>query len=261
MDADFIPKLKELAEKYNAAQKLCAELEDGAVTVRCDKGAFRFYYDFSMNLPKDEYAAVPLYHWQAQPKYIQLKGLLDRKMVTPALAMRIHHLVPHGEFTRSLKDIFVFETELLQFITGQQVNKVFADFSGEVYTNCIMSTDGNVKASMELGFLPDGSEPVLLHELVCRNGVASDLPVDIQTVQYPIYVFKGKETLKYNEIDFELYGMDNTQADCIRFILAVLKAPERVKALQESIGHIEKVYQAAEKASAELCYTSVEVCL
>lgn len=261
MDADFIPKLRELAEKYNAAQKLCAELEDGAVTVRCDKGAFRFYYDFSMNLPKDEYAAVPLYHWQAQPKYIQLKGLLDRKMVTPALAMRIHHLVPHGEFTRSLKDIFVFETELLQFITGQQVNKVFADFSGEVYTNCIMSTDGNVKASMELGFLPDGSEPVLLHELVCRNGVASDLPVDIQTVQYPIYVFKGKETLKYNEIDFELYGMDNTQADCIRFILAVLKAPERVKALQESIDHIEKVYQAAEKASAELCYTSVEVCL
>ena len=261
MDADFIPKLKELAEKYNAAQKLCTELEDGAVTVRCDKGAFRFYYDFSMNLPKDEYAAVPLYHWQAQPKYIQLKGLLDRKMVTPALAMRIHHLVPHGEFTRSLKDIFVFETELLQFITGQQVNKVFADFSGEVYTNCIMSTNGNVKASMELGFLPDGSEPVLLHELVCRNGVASDLPVDIQTVQYPIYVFKGKETLKYNEIDFELYGMDNTQADCIRFILAVLKAPERVKALQESIDHIEKVYQAAEKASAELCYTSVEVCL
>ncbi len=261
MDADFIPKLRELAEKYNAAQKLCAELEDGAVTVRCDKGAFRFYYDFSMDLPKDEYAAVPLYHWQAQPKYIQLKGLLDRKMVTPALAMRIHHLVPHGEFTRSLKDIFVFETELLQFITGQQVNKVFADFSGEVYTNCIMSTNGNVKASMELGFLPDGSEPVLLHELVCRNGVASDLPVDIQTVQYPIYVFKGKETLKYNEIDFELYGMDNTQADCIRFILAVLKAPERVKALQESIDHIEKVYQAAEKASAELCYTSVEVCL
>lgn len=261
MDADFIPKLRELAEKYNAAQKLCAELEDGAVTVRCDRGAFRFYYDFSMDLPKDEYAAVPLYHWQAQPKYIQLKGLLDRKMVTPALAMRIHHLVPHGEFTRSLKDIFVFETELLQFITGQQVNKVFADFSGEVYTNCIMSTDGNVKASMELGFLPDGSEPVLLHELVCRNGVASDLPVDIQTVQYPIYVFKGKETLKYNEIDFELYGMDNTQADCIRFILAVLKEPERVKALQESIDHIEKVYQAAEKASAELCYTSVEVCL
>ena len=261
MDADFIPKLRELAEKYNAAQKLCAELEDGAVTVRCDRGAFRFYYDFSMDLPKDEYAAVPLYHWQAQPKYIQLKGLLDRKMVTPALAMRIHHLVPHGEFTRSLKDIFVFETELLQFITGQQVDRVFADFSGEVYTNCIMSTNGNVKASMELGFLPDGSEPVLLHELVCRNGVASDLPVDIQTVQYPIYVFKGKETLKYNEIDFELYGMDNTQADCIRFILAVLKAPERVKALQESIDHIEKVYQAAEKASAELCYTSVEVCL
>lgn len=261
MDADFIPKLRELAEKYNAAQDLQVELEDGAVKIRCDKGCFRFYYDFSMKLPEDGYTAVPLYHWQAQPKYIQLKGLLDRKMVTPALAMRIHHLVSRGEFTRSLKDILVFETELFQFITGQRVDKVFADFSGDVYTNCIMSTEGNVKASMELGLLPNGSEPVLLHELVCRNGVASDLPVDIQTVQYPIYVFKGKETRKYNEIDFELYGMENTQADCIRFILSVLKEPERVKTLQESFSHIENVYQAAKKASAALCYTSVEACI
>ena len=34
MDADFIPKLRELAEKYNAAQDLQAELEDGAVKIR-----------------------------------------------------------------------------------------------------------------------------------------------------------------------------------------------------------------------------------
>ena len=45
-----------------------------------------------------------------------------------------------------------------------------------VYTNCIMSTKNNLKASMELGFLPDGSEPVLLHEVVARSGIASDLP-------------------------------------------------------------------------------------
>lgn len=48
MDANFIPKLLELTEKYRAAEDLKVSLEDGAVLVRCDKGSFRFFYDFNM---------------------------------------------------------------------------------------------------------------------------------------------------------------------------------------------------------------------
>ena len=111
---------------------------------------------------------------------------------------------------------------------------------------------------MELGFLPDGSEPVLLHEVVARSGIASDLPVDIQTVQYPIYVFKGEKTETYNEIDYELYGMNNTEADCIRFILWALTDSTRIQQLQADYAHLEKVWEAAEKASAVLSNTEVE---
>ena len=172
--------------------------------------------------------------------------------------MRIHHMVQHDEFTRTLKDIIVFEANLFEFVTRARIDHVFADFSGEVYTNCIMSASNNVKASMELGFLPDGSEPVLLHEVVARTGIASDLPVDIQTVQYPIYVFKGEKTEKYNEIDFELYGMNNTQADCIRFILWALTDETRIGQLRDDYAHMEKVYAAAVKASSTLSNAAVE---
>lgn len=258
MDANFIPKLLELAEKYRAAEDLKVELEYGAVLVRCDKGSFRFFYDFNMEPKNDGYTPVPLFHWQAQPKYIQLRGLIDRGMVEPALAMRIHHMVSHDAFTRTLKDIVVFEANLFEFITRSTIDHVFADFSGMVYTNCIMSTKNNLKASMELGFLPDGSEPVLLHEVVARSGIASDLPVDIQTVQYPIYVFKGEKTETYNEIDYELYGMNNTEADCIRFILWALTDSARIAQLQADYDHLEKVWEAAEKASAALSNTEVE---
>lgn len=258
MDQNFIPHLCELAEKYNAADISNVLLENGAVLLSCDKGKYRFFYDFNSRLPDDDYINVPLYHWQAQPKYIQLRGLIDRHMVEPALAMRIHHLVSHDDFTRTLKDIIVFESNLFEFITRSQINRVFADFSGERYTNCIMSTKNNIKASMELGFLPDQSEPVLLHEVVARTGVASDLPVDIQTVQYPIYVFKGKETITYNEIDFELYGMKNVEADCIRFILWALSDKQRIDDLKNNYYHMEKVYMAAEAASNTLSYKAVE---
>ena len=258
MDKNFVSKFKELAEKYSAAVIEDVQLLDGAVKVTCDKGCYCFFYDFNKDFSQVDAIAVPLFHWQLKRRYSELRGLLDRKMVTPALAMRIHHIAPHDNFTRSLKDIVIFETNLFEFITRSKVNKVFADFSGEVYTNCIMSTEDNIKGSIELGFSPDESEPVLLHEVVARTGVASDLPVDIQMNQYPIYVIKGKETTVYNEIDFELYGMDNTEADCIRFMLWALTDIKRVDELQADFVHLDKVYEAAVAASASLRYTAVE---
>ena len=131
-------------------------------------------------------------------------------------------------------------------------------FSGDIYANCILSTDGNVKVSMELGFSPEGSQPVLLHEIIGKNGLACDVVVDTQTQQYPIYVFKGKETLTYTDIDAELYDMENTQVDSVRFILWALSDISRIKALRENYAHIEKVYEAALAANASVRYTKVE---
>lgn len=111
---------------------------------------------------------------------------------------------------------------------------------------------------MEVGFSPDGSQPVLLHEVVARTGVASDLPVDTQMVQYPIYVLKGGETEVYNEIDFELYGMNNTQADCIRFMIWALSDINRIKTVCVDYQHVEKVYEATMISSKSLQYTPVE---
>lgn len=258
MDNAFIPSLLELADKYASCSDLQVKLEDGAVLVDCNKGAYRFFYDFGKELPNDRYTNVPLYHWQQKRRYSELKGLLDRKMVEPALSMRIHHIVSHDGFTRTLKDILIFEFQLFEFITGAHINRVFADPSGDVYVNCILSTKENVKASMELGFSPDGSEPVLLHEVVARTGIASDLAVDIQMTQYPIYVLKGEKTDTYNEIDFELYGMDNAQADAIRFILWALTDITRVEALRQSYAHLEKVVAAVEQSGQELRYSAVE---
>lgn len=255
MDRQFTAKLRELADKYSVAENVEAELADGAVKVCCGKGAFCFFYDFTQKYAYEGFQNVPLFHWQSKRRYAELRGLLDRKMITPALAMRIHHIVPRDAFARTLKDIIVFETNLFEFITRSRVDRVFADFSGDVYTNCIMSTEHNIKASMELGFSPDGSEPVLLHEVVARSGVASDLPVDTQMVQYPIYVLKGPETQVYNEIDYELYGMENTQADCIRFILWALADTSRIDGLCSDYAHIEKVYAAA--AGGSLRYAPV----
>lgn len=258
MDSKFIPYLKELAAKYSVASDVEVELEEGAVKVSCDKGAYRFFYDFSNPVKQDECKNVPLYHWQLKRRYVEMRNMLDTGLVKTPLGMRIHHIVSRDDFTKQLKDIVTFEANLVEFITHQKITKVFADFFGDVYTNCIMSTDGDVKVSMELGFVPDGSEPVLLHEVVCKNGIASDVVVDTQTQQYPIYVFKGKDTLIYKDIDNELYDMDNTEVDSIRFILWALTDVSRIDALCENFAHMEKIFDAAVKSNASISYTDVE---
>ena len=258
MDSKFIPYLKELAAKYSVANDVEVDLEDGAVKLSCDKGTYRFFYDFATPLKQDEFKNVPLYHWQLKRRYVEMRNMLSNGLVKTALGMRIHHIVSKDTFTRRLKDIVTFEANLLEFITQQKVIRVFADFYGDVYANCIMSTEGGVKASLELGFAPNGSEPVLLHELVCRNGIASDVAVDTQTQQYPIYVFKGRNTLTYKDIDNELYDMDNTQVDSIRFILWALTDITRLDALRENFSHMEKIYDAAVRSNAGVSCTDVE---
>lgn len=258
MDRKFIPYLKELAAKYSVSADMQVALEDGAVTVACDKGAYRFFYDFARSYPEDGFRNVPLYHWELKRRYVELRNIVDTGMVKTPLAMRIHHIVPKDAFTKSLKDIIVFEAGLAEFIIRQSITKVFADFSGETYVNCIMSTDGNVKISMELGFSPDESEPVLLHEVVARTGIASDVAVDTQTQQYPIYVFKGRETLKYTDTDAELYDIDSTQADAIRYILWALTDTARIDAVCAHHTHNEKVFEAAVSAGINVRYTDVE---
>lgn len=252
----FIPYLKELAAKYSVADDLNVTLDKGRIVIDCSKGRFAFVYDFA--LPEGgEGCTVPLLHWRGKRRTVELRNIVKTGMVEKPLAMRIHHIVPRGEFDSSLQDILAYETDLAEFITGQRVDRIFADFSGMEYTNCIASTEGNIKLSMELGFSPEGSEPVLLHEIVARTGIASDVAVDTQTMQYPIYVFKGKEVEHYTDIDNELYGLENTQVDCIRFILQVLAEPDCIPELQDKGEHLRRVWEAAEQSSRNLIYTGV----
>ena len=251
----FVPYLKELAQKYAVAGQLEAELLPGAVSIQSEQGSERFVYDFAATGAPGQ---TPLLHWRSKRRYIELRNILEQKLVQTPLALRIHHIVPQDEFAQTLQDIFAYEADLAEFITGQPIQRVFADFSGGEYTNCILSTKGGIKVSMELGFSPAGSQPVLLHEVVAKTGVISDVAVDTQTQQHSLYVFSGPETHTYTDADSELYGLENTQADCIRFILWALEQPQRIPRLQAQARHLQAVWQAAEQASKNAAYTVVE---
>lgn len=236
----------EMAEKYSVATDIEIIEAKGSFLIKCNKGSFDFVYDFA---PEQTLGAdsLPLLHWRNKRRYQELKKVVLQDMVNEPLAMRIHHIVPHDKYTQSIYDIIALEADLAEFISGRKIIKAFSDFSGEVYANCIMSAEDEIKLSMELGFSPDGSEPVLLHEVVAKGGIISDVVVDTQTRQYPIYVFKGEKTDHYDDVDAELYGLDNTDADAIRFMLGVLDNPGCIEGLRAQHRHLENICRAAEE--------------
>lgn len=81
MDVNFVPKLKELSDKYRAAVIESVQLLDGAVLVNCDKGNYCFFYDFNKDFSDVDAVTVPLFHWQQKRRYSELQGLIDRKTV------------------------------------------------------------------------------------------------------------------------------------------------------------------------------------
>lgn len=253
MDGRYAKSLAELAVKYAVAEQgLQAEFEPGAVLVKCSRGSFRFYYDFDAAQPDDSFVNVPLFHWRCKRRYQELKNILDAGMIREPVAMRVKHIVPRDMLAGTLHALLTQEADLAGFILGHAVAEVFADLRGDDYMNCIASTDNGIKISMELGFLPDGSEPVLLHEIVAKTGIASDVTVDTQTQQYPVYVFRGKETITYNDIDDELYGFEPVQADSLRFILWALSDPARLEELRRSAGHEAMVWAAATRSAENI---------
>ncbi len=258
MEDQFISKLSMMAEKYSLADKLYAELDNGAFKISCNKGNYRFFYDFNSTISEDQFINLPLYHWQSKRRYIELCNIVHNDFIGQPIAMRIQHMVSPNEYVNSIKDIIIFESNLVEFITQQKIKRVFSDFHENTYLNCIMSTDNGIKISLELGLLPKESEPVLLHEIIGKKGIASDVTVDTQTQQYPIYVFKSNETQTYSDIDNELFGLNNSQIDCIRFILKFLKNTNHKDALIADFMHMERVYNAVLKANNLSNYVYVE---
>lgn len=257
MDERFVPLLREMTQKYTPAGSVQAQPAPGEIALQGAQGAWRFYYDFTLPDAPDR---LPLLHWRAKRRYVELRNILLQKLVEHPLAVRIHHIVPRDAFAASLQDVFVQETDLVEFITGQPVTKVFADFCAGEYVNCILCTAGGVRVSMELGFSPAGSQPVLLHEVIGKTGIASDVAVDTQTQQYPVYVFKGPDTATYTDVDAELYGLENTQADCVRFLVWFLQnADGEQGGLRRQARHLQAVWQAARYSGENAVYATVEV--
>lgn len=238
-------KLLELSSKYKVADISNIDFEEDNIVVDCAKGKFKFFQT-SLQEDSEEYIDIPLFHWRNKRRYIELRNILVENIVEEPVGMRVKHIRSDG----SLDDLLIREMDLLEFILGDKIVKVFSSVDIEnQYCNLVLSTEKGIRASMELGIVPNIVEPIEMHEIICRTGIASDLVVDTQIEHYPIYVYSKDKVKVYTDIDYELYGIENDQADLIRYILHVLDNISQIESLKSKYTHYTKLKKAVYKSN------------
>lgn len=221
--------LRELTAKYDVARVSGFAEIPGGYWVQCDKGEFSFIYDAE----KRGEADVPLLPWRSKRKFTEMAGILAAGTVKTPLAIRVKNIQKESPLGGGLLSVLLREIDVCeQLLAGDPIVRLFSvPDEKHAYVNCLCATAGGVKISMELGLSPALEGPVEMHEIVCRSGIISDVAVDTQTVQYPIYVYGRTGTAVLADTDFELYGMEETKRDCVRFMLhALAGAPDALRA-------------------------------
>lgn len=183
----------------------------------------------------------PVLPWEAERRIIELRNLVVTGRVGNMCTYRIGHTTAKGA---DLYDLLEREIGILEFTTNSTVKEIFA-ITGAGTMNCIAETDNGCVCTIELGAtLESGEADIDKHEIITDNGVACDRVVDTQVPQSSIYVF-GKDKMRFQDTDAELYGYTEAQINKIRFAFLLAKSAQARVQARDKYEHIVEVVNAA----------------
>ena len=215
-----------LLEKYGFAGIRKVSLDDHSAKIRfkLDDKTYEFTSDFSKEIfPKDKGQVLkfPIMYWRNERKYIEMKKMIEEKLVHNPVGMRIKAISTSDK----MDNIFIREFDIVEWVLDDKITGVYATTFKDKYSeyfNIIASTESGIRVSMELGRLNSGDN-ISVHEIITQKGIITDQAVDTQVTHYPVYVYADGATKTYNDIDFELYELGYYDIARIRYILGILQ--------------------------------------
>lgn len=219
----MVSKIKELFVKYDIGniEALSFKNFPNNILITVAGKTYDFFSDFSVNKYDEKGCQnnkinIPILCWRHERKYIEMKNALKNGTVKNPVGMRVKSI--HNNNV-NMKDILLKEIDIAEWILDDCIISAYANANNDnSYFNVILSTKKNIKISLEIG-KAQIKEAIILHEIIAEKGILSDIPVDTQINHYPIYVFQDNFVETYNDIDFELYGMQYKDVAKLRFIL------------------------------------------
>lgn len=195
------------------------------------------------NIKPIDYKEIPMQPWRYNRKIIELRKLIADKTVEHPCMFRFCALGDISKWT--VRSLIYREFDLCEFLGDSPVVSVQAALNGRA-GNIIAKLLNGIICSVEIGaLLQKGAEMVDRHEIIARRGVASDIVVDTQRPQSSVYLFTEKGEKKYKDVDFELYGLEETDIDIVRSVFEACKQPDLQKSFVERHKHLSALVDVA----------------
>ncbi|MBN2291243.1 MAG: hypothetical protein JXM70_02395 [Pirellulales bacterium] len=226
----------EVQQQWDLAEEMPCEDSEGCAFVLVPAWRVR---DICPNSTK----VVPLFAWRKQRRFVELKKIVENRTITPVLMARFACLAAGDSL--SLSNILYREFDLLEWITGQSISRMYATSAPRAMNAVVRLDDGSI-ASIEVATtLPSGTPIEDRHELIARRGMASDRVVDTQCRQESIYVWLKDRRASFTDVDNELYGLDEEQVALVRSAYDALSDTESHQQLRRRHEYLTSLVDAA----------------
>lgn len=198
-------------------------------------------YEFLENW-KEKYE-VPLLMWRVKRKFIELKKIVEDRVIEDASLFRISSIASNDKWT--LDALLYREIDVCEFVSNGKIITIQAIVDSNHSANVILKMDNGILCSVEVNVqLPSKDFLIDRHEIIGRRGVASDLSVDTQIPQSSVYGFTKNREFKYTDVDAELFGFDEEQINRIRAAFTLLKYPNIIIEWKQQHKHLTNLVKA-----------------
>lgn len=200
---------------------------------------------------------VGLLPWRMERRFLELKKLIDDKMIEDVSTFRFAHLMPAGE--KSLDELITQELDLCEWLGGSKAHRIFAVYNGDNATNIIVKLKNGFSCSVECSvMLPEGAMKIDRHEIIARKGVASDQVVDTQVPQSSIYTYTSEDAKRFTDVDAEIFGLSQADVNIVRASFDVLSNPALADELKAQSQHLETLIAEAKATDANFSSCTVK---
>jgi len=198
-------------------------------------------YDFADVLTEEN--EIPLLSWRFKRKFVELKKIVDDSVIENTCLYRFNCMGSKDKW--SLSALLYRELDLFEFIGNGRIVSLNAAITNNEAGSVIATLDRGAICSIEVSIqVPSGTVLIDRHEIIAGRGVASDQPVDTQSPMSSIYYYTRNGEIRFTDVDFELFGLEDVEIEHIRSAFQVLKDPDLGKQWHKQHAHLFQLVKA-----------------
>lgn len=142
------------------------------------------------------------------------------------------------------------ELDVCEWLLDDKIISVFADINSEKYITIVLKTQRGILCNIIISTtLPSGTKPVTKHEIVGKEGMLSERPINIQIPEDAIYLFSQEKCEAYTDMDLYMLGLNPKEVMAVDNIIDLVRNKPSITTLENNIKRNKYLVSCVKKSA------------